>query len=235
MGDTVGFKGFPKDTVKFYGELALNNNKEWFAENKPRFDEQVMAPSRLFVRAMGDKLRAVAPAVNADPRVNKSLFRINRDTRFSHDKTPYKDHLGIWFWEGAGKRMESSGFYFQLSPAGVLLGAGLYCFPKAWLAAYREAVADPKKGAGLQKILRKLCSSGEYETMGLHYKRTPRGYPRDHPNEELLRHNGLAVRIELGLPPELGSPKLVDYCFRRYRAMLPVHKWLMDLNQNLQG
>jgi len=79
---------------------------------------------------MGEKLRPLCPGINAIPKVNKSLFRINRDTRFAKDKSPYKTNLGILFWEGQGKRMESSGFYFHLEENLLMIGCGMYKFPK---------------------------------------------------------------------------------------------------------
>ncbi|MBW1712100.1 MAG: DUF2461 domain-containing protein [Deltaproteobacteria bacterium] len=126
----MGFGGFPRECLEFYQDLASNNNRQWFADNKDRFDETVMEPARQFVVDMGRRLAPVFPGIVAQPKVNKSIFRINRDTRFSRDKSPYKTHLGLWFWQGPGKRMESSGFYFHLEPGRLMLGAGLYKFPK---------------------------------------------------------------------------------------------------------
>ena len=83
---------------------------DWFKRHKNDYEELVLNPSRLFVSEMGELLRGIVPAINADPRVNRSLFRINRDTRFSKDKTPYKTHITLWFWEGLGPRMENPGF-----------------------------------------------------------------------------------------------------------------------------
>jgi uncharacterized protein (TIGR02453 family) len=82
----------------------------------------VKGPSGAFVVSMGAKLKAISPAIKAIPKVNQSLFRVNRDTRFSADKSPYKTNLGIWFWEGEKKRMECPGFYFHLDTENLMLG-----------------------------------------------------------------------------------------------------------------
>ena len=108
--DNSEFKGFPEECVEFYRDLSKNNNKVWFKEHKNDFEEYVIKPARDFVFEMGERLQIIAPGINADSRFNRSLFRINRDIRFSRDKTPYKTHLAVWFWGGSGKRMESSGF-----------------------------------------------------------------------------------------------------------------------------
>ena len=79
----MSFNGFSPETLNFFAELTINNNKAWFEAHRSDFDNYVMAPSRDFVIALGDRLRELAPNVMADPRVNKSIFRIYRDTRFS--------------------------------------------------------------------------------------------------------------------------------------------------------
>ena len=92
------FNGFSKELVQFFKELEKNNTKQWFDQHRNEYEECVLSPSREFVAAMDSRLRKIAPEVNAIPKVNQSLFRINRDTRFSKDKSPYKTCMGIWFW-----------------------------------------------------------------------------------------------------------------------------------------
>lgn len=223
-----GFNGFTKQTVQFWQELKKNNKKTWFDQHRELYDEHVVAPAREFVAAMGARLKKIAPDIQAIPQVNKSLFRVNRDTRFSKDKSPYKTHMGLWMWEGLGKRMESSGFYFHLEPPGVMLGVGLHIFPKNLLDVYRSAVDDGKTGAALTRIIGKIESTGEYGVGGEHYKRVPRGFDPDHKRGDLLRYNGLAAAIHQKIPKELYSAALVDWYFERYQVMAPLHRWLRD-------
>ena len=110
------FPGFSKESVQFYKSLSKNNDKRWFEEHKADYEQFVLAPAREFVVVLGEKLRKIAPQIHAEPKINQSIFRIYRDTRFSRDKSPYKTNLGIWLWEGVGKRMECSGFYFPFCP-----------------------------------------------------------------------------------------------------------------------
>ena len=154
------FQGFPRDAELFLSELTANNKKEWFEANKRRYEESVLGPARDFVFDMGKRLKKIAPWVVADPKVNRSLFRIHRDTRFSTDKTPYKTHLGIWLWEGKGKRMECSGFYFQLEPGQLFLATGMHVFPKTSLDRYRKAVADNGDGPALANAVAKVEKAG---------------------------------------------------------------------------
>ena len=83
-----------------FHSLEKNNTRQWFEKHKADYETYVKNPSIDFVTAMGEVLTKIAPGIHAIPKVNQSLFRINRDTRFATDKSPYKTNLGILFWEG---------------------------------------------------------------------------------------------------------------------------------------
>ncbi|HDY87082.1 MAG TPA: DUF2461 domain-containing protein [bacterium] len=229
MNMITEFSGFPDECIMFYKNLAKNNNTSWFKKHKNDYEKYVLEPARSFVSEMGELLLSIAPAINADPRVNRSLFRINRDIRFSKDKRPYKTHLAVWFWEGIGPRMESSGFYFHLDVNKLMIGVGIYCFPKPILDKYREYVVHKKHGPALTKALKEVAANGSYNIGGSHYKRVPRGFDASHKNATLLLHNGLYTGVESDIPDELFSRNLLDYCFVRFNDMLPIHKWLLKL------
>ena len=221
------FDGFPRQCVTFWRQLKKNNDKVWFDAHRDDYEQHVKAPAQAFVAAMGERLIAISRTVEFEPRVNKSLFRINRDIRFSKDKTPYKTHMGILFWDG-GKRMACPGFYFQLDPARVLLAAGMHMFDKPMLQTYRDAVVHPKHGPALVRAIKKVEAAG-HSVMGKHYKRIPKGYDPEHKNAELLLHNGMGAMTEHPIPDELYSAELIDWCFTRYKAMAPLHTWLLGV------
>lgn len=223
------FNGFPGECVKFYRQLNRNNTKVWFLEHKKDFDRFVLQPSREFVTALGDRLEKIVPGIHAEPMIDRSIFRIYRDIRFSKDKTPFKTHLALWFWEGEGPRMECSGFYFHLEPGMFMLGTGIYRFPGKMLKEYRDAVVHPVHGIKLVKAFKTISKKGSYNIGGKHYKRTPRGYDPEHKNSELLLYNGLYAGSESKVPDELYSSDIIDYCLKRFREMLPLHQWLNNL------
>jgi uncharacterized protein (TIGR02453 family) len=225
--NAADFSGFTKETIRFFTGLRRNNDREWFAAHRDIYDRQVMEPAKAFVVAMGDRLRTVGPRIVAVPLVNKSIFRLNRDTRFSLDPSPYKINLGLYFWEGTRSRMECPGFYFHLEPPDLFLGGGMYVFPDNLLARYRRAVVDPKLGRQLRTIADELGKRKDCELGGKHYKRVPAGYDPGHPNAELLKHNGLYAGYETKIPDEFYSARIVDYCFERYEPIVPLHRWLM--------
>ena len=229
MDDSGEFNGFPREGITFLSDLSGNNNTTWFKQHRDEYDNHVLEPSRAFINAMGRRLESITPDIIADPRVNRSLFKINRDIRFSKNKTPYKTHLAIWFWEGVGKRMECSGYYFHLEPDRLMLGVGIHRFPKDILDKYRHAVVDKKKGPALARALGKVTGSGRCTIGGSHYKRVPRGFDPEHKNVALLLHDGLYAGMETPLPDELFTGDIVDFCAERYAEMAPLHEWLVDV------
>jgi uncharacterized protein (TIGR02453 family) len=220
------FSGFPKQTLTFLRGLASNNNREWFQDHRSDYERWWLEPAEDFVSALAGPMRKVGKRIKADPRVNGSIFRINRDTRFSKDKTPYKDHLDLWFWEGE-RKTAVSGCFFRLTPAALTLGAGAHGFDPARLGAYREAVADVRSGAALMRAMSAVEKAG-WEVHGEHYKAVPRGFtPRSPVAERLLRHAGLWVGEEKPIGPILHSPQLVDHCVARWSTASPIHRWLV--------
>ena len=222
------FNGFPREYFLFFDRLKKNNSKQWFEKHRGEYDELVLHPAREFVTEMGKKLRRIAPEVNAIPKINKSLFKINRDVRFSKDKSPYKTYMGIWLWEGEGKRMESSGFYLHVENKRILIGVGIKMLPKPLLDRYRKAVVDKKQGVALKSALKKVMTKG-YLIDGKYYKKVPRGFDANHPNAEYLLYNGLTARIERKVPDEFYSPALIDYAYTHYKNMVHLHRWLKNL------
>jgi uncharacterized protein (TIGR02453 family) len=231
MSDQFEFRGFSKETVAFFRGLKKNNSRDWFESHRDIYENHVLAPAKAFVVAMGRRLKEISPNIVAVPRINKSIFRLNRDIRFSLDKSPYKPNLGLYFWEGPRSRMESPGFYVHLEPPTFLLGAGYYVFPDCMIESFRRAVLHPKYGKELASILKKIAETSDLEIGGKHYKRVPSGYNPSHPNTPLLLHNGLHAGWETTIPKELFTPGLVDYCFEKFKPLAPLHRWLSALTK----
>lgn len=229
MAEEILFKGFPKKGITFLKKLSENNSKVWFEEHKKEYETSLVDPARAFVVALGERLRKTYPQVVADPRVNKSLFRINRDTRFSKDKTPYKTHLALLFWDDHQKRMEGPGFYFHLEPGRLMIAGGQHRFTKDLLEPYRQAVVNDGQGKKLVKIVKDLNASGTFTVGGEHYKTVPRGYDKEHPRAELLKYKGLFAGWEGKVPKEAHSEKLVEFTAEKLLALKPLHRWLVAL------
>ncbi len=221
------FTGFTEDTLRFFSELSRNNNRLWFEKHRDRYESQVKTPSLAFISDMGEALAGLRPDIQAQPRVNGSLFRLNRDVRFSPDKSPYKTHIGILLWEGTRKRMENSGFYFHLEPDRLLIGAGLYIMPGHLMNPFRDAVSSPRLGPRLVKLVKHLEEDG-YTVGTEHYKRTPRDYDPQIAAARFLRFNGLSAIIEMPVPDMVFRSEIIPFALSHFEAMMPLHLWLLE-------
>ncbi len=178
----------------FLTDLKRNNDREWFRENRDRYDADVKEPALRFVAAFSGPLRKISPHFVADPRpVGGSLFRIHRDTRFSRDKSPYKVHVGIHFRHARGKDVHAPGFYLHLEPGNVFLGAGIWHPETKTLLRIREAIVDDP--ARWKRISKAKRFRDAFELAGDSLKRPPRGFDPEHPLvEDLRRKDFIAVR-----------------------------------------
>jgi uncharacterized protein (TIGR02453 family) len=223
------FEGFSPKTTAFFRDLARHNNRDWFEGHREVYDRHVLAPAKSFIVALGARMKPLVPGLAAIPRVDKSIFRIHKDTRFSLDPAPYKTNLGLYFWESDLPRLETAGFYVHLEPPDLMLGAGMYIIPKTLLERFRRAVTAPKSGRDMTKILDAARSRPGWEIGGEHYKRIPAGYDAVHPNAALLKHAGLWIGRETKIPDEFYSARFVDYCVEAFTPLIPFHRWLVAL------
>ncbi|HES58221.1 MAG TPA: DUF2461 domain-containing protein [Firmicutes bacterium] len=233
--DIGEFSGFPKATFEFFRGLEENNNQEWFEAHRDEYMEHYVAPAQAFVLAMGQRLKKLAPGVGADPDYNGkgSIKKIFTDRRFNPDRLPYKSWLALMFWEGPfAAKKDNSAFYLQLSRSELLLAVGVKGFNKQALKAYREAVADPKQAAKLSAAISKATKEKGVELKGEGLKQVPRGYDADYRYADLLRHDALYVACTGKPPREVHSEKLLDYAYDRFKAMAPVHRWLVEMLSN---
>ena len=139
----MSFNGFPKDTLKFLTDLSKNNDRDWFNDNKARYEAAFVKPSLEFIAAMEKPLKKISPFLLAVPKKQGgSLMRIYRDVRFSKNKNPYKTNVGIQFRHEAGKDVHAPGLYVHLAPGELFLGAGMWHPDREPLKQIREAIEE---------------------------------------------------------------------------------------------
>src|SRR5690242_4385067 len=139
---------FSNAALAFLKGIKKNNNKLWFEAHRADYENELREPMRMLIGEMDARMRKFAPEIGGDPK--RSMFRINRDIRFSKDKSPYKTHAACWFHHrnasrsvGAEADAGSAGYDFHLEPGGrSLLGGGLWMPPRPQLNKLREAIAD---------------------------------------------------------------------------------------------
>ena len=172
------------EAITFLRNLAKHNDRDWFAPRKPQFEAQLKEPMLAIVRKITEAMIDFAP--NHVRPAEKSLFRIYRDTRFTHDKRPYKTHVAAWWSHQGLEKTSGAGYYFQVSPKGVVIAAGAYMPEKEQLAAIRHWLLDNHED--FRKILKKPAvrkTFSEFEGEAL--TRPPKGFPADHPGMDLIR------------------------------------------------
>lgn len=219
------FDGFPDATFEFLRGVAAHNEKGWFDANRDLYEAGYLNPAQALVAALGPKLRKISPGVQFAPKINGSISRINRDIRFSKDKSPYKTHLDLWFWHGEKRGWACPGFYFRLTGEQAWIGAGMHMLPKEMLARFRDAVVDDKAGKALVAAIDRVEKAG-YEVGEPTRKQVPRGYPSDHRRSRFLLYESLHAGTVL--PAEAARrADFADICLSHFQGCWPIGKWLM--------
>ena len=216
---------FPRETLDFLSELGENNTREWFDANRARYERDLVAPAKTFVTDVAPLLERLAPGISAEPRVLGSIFRINRDTRFSADKRPYKDHLDFWFWHGQ-RSSADSGLFLRLTPDELIVGAGAHDLQKERLQRFREAVADPAAGPELAGIVADL-DRAEVGVAGKSLTRPPAGFAAAPEAASLLLHRALFAAVTEPSDVATGDD-LGDHLERAWTPLAPLHLWLVE-------
>lgn len=224
------FRGFPKNTLSFLESIRQNNNKEWFEAHRGEYEEFVLNPSRAFVEEFGEHLMALEPTINFSPKINKSLFRIYRDSRrMGAIKVPMKSKIGLIFWQGSGSRMQSSSFYLHFSPDELFVATGVRWFEKPMLEAYRDYIKDDARRANLAEVLKTIESRG-YKTIEKGYKRYPNGFDGDMSDADLSLYKGMATYKILDPNIIVDGDFLIDTLYKIYEDMLELQRIVYEIS-----
>jgi uncharacterized protein (TIGR02453 family) len=189
----AGRTSFSPALFTFLRELRTNNRREWFDDNRGRYEEAVREPALDFIQDFEPLLHDISPHLVADPRpVGGSLFRIHRDVRFSKDKSPYKTQAGIRFRHELARDVHAPGLYLHLEPGGCFAGVGVWHPDGETLAKVRAAIAaDP---SGWKRAAHGGRFAATYRLAGDSLKRPPAGFDADHPFiEDLKRKDFIGV------------------------------------------
>ena len=219
---------FTPKALRFLRGLAKNNNKPWFEAHRTDYETELREPMRDLIGEMNALFATFAPEIAGDPK--RSMFRINRDIRFSKDKSPYKTHAACWFHHrratsrvGSEADAGSAGFYFHIEPGRSMVGGGLWMPPRPQLNALRDAIAEDP--AGFDKVAKGLTKRfGGLDDEAV-LTRMPRGFAEDHPAAKWLRYQSFTSG-RLLKDAEVTGPKLPALLAREFEALLPLVRWL---------
>lgn len=213
-------------TLQFLKDLKLHNERDWFINNRSRYDE-AKKNYESFVQAVIYEISTFDPILKG-LEVSSCTYRINRDIRFSNDKTIYKTHLGAFIVRG-GKRNGDrlAGYYVHVVPGNnSMVAGGAYMPPMTWLTAIREKIDE--QGDKLTKI---ICQKDFVKMFGAlegeKLKSAPKGYPKDHPYIELLKMKSYLV-VKMIPDKEVISESFFDTIITASRIMKPLNDFLND-------
>ena len=215
---------FTPATFKFLRDLAANNTRDWFAENKSRYEDKVKEPALRFIADFAPHLKKISPHFRADPRANGgSLFRIYRDTRFSKDKTPYKTVTGIHFRHDLAKDAHAPGFYLHIQPGNVFMGAGIWHPDGPTLRKIRESIVED--GTAWKRAKNAKAFSSQFKLEGDSLVRAPKGFDPEHALIEDLRRKDF-IGVTSLTQKAVTQPDFMKEFTRLCRASAPYQRWL---------
>jgi uncharacterized protein (TIGR02453 family) len=199
------FRGWPAEAIEFYEGLEADNSRTYWQENKAVYEKIVRGP-------MDELLAEIAPEFGEG-----KIFRPYRDVRFSKDKSPYKTSIAATLERGG---------YVHFGADGLGAGSGMYMMAPDQLDRFRRAVADGRKGRELVDIVDKTRKRGIEVTAHDVLKTAPKGYAKDHPRIELLRHKGLIAWKHWPVGSWLGTRKAKERIVDFLHASQPLQTWL---------
>lgn len=214
---------FTTRTFDFLQDLEVHNDRDWFQANRDRYEEDVRDPMLAFVADAQPRLATISKHLVADPRRSGgSMFRINRDVRFSADKSPYKTHTGAQFRHAAGRDVHAPGLYLHLEPGNVGMGAGMWMPDNATLRRIRTHLDDNRAA---WKRVRNAEWFKAWDLHGASLKRAPRGWDPDHPLIEDLRRTSWAL-MRPATEEEATSEGFLDLFIERCAETKPFLRFL---------
>jgi uncharacterized protein (TIGR02453 family) len=206
----VQVAGFSAAATRFFAGLERDNSKDYWTANKTVFDKEVKEPMAALVDSLPERFQPF------------KVFRMNRDIRFSPDKSPYKTQ------HGAAHESEGTVYYVHLDARGLMAACGAYMMVPDQLERYREAVAADATGQALQDMLDDL-GQRDFEVghgMSEPLKTAPRGYPKDHPRVDLLRQKAVSAHRRLTGTGLRNGAAVQQFVVDTFDACEPLNDWI---------
>lgn len=222
----MGTRYFTPKLFAFLRELGENNDRTWFKEHQQDYEAWIREPALEFINDVAAPLAKISPNFSADSRaVGGSLFRIQRDTRFSKDKTPYKTNTGMQFRHVLAKDVHAPGFYIHLEPGECYMGIGLWRPETKVAYAIREAIAaDP---TGWKRASRGKRFADVFDVTGDSLVRPPKGFHADHPLIEDLKRKDFIAGTRL-TQREVTSDRFMEGFIDNARRASPFMRFLCE-------
>ena len=225
---TDHFNGFSDEFYKFFDDLKANNNREWFAKNKSRYQDIVQETLSAFISDIAPCLNEISPHYRADPRPNRgSMFRIYRDARFSKNKSPYKEHAAVQLRHHLGKDAHAPAFYVHIEKGNIIFGGGIWTPPSDILLKIRTRIVEmPKLWQDIVEDDTILSYFGGIKGDGL--KRHPRGFNPDLPFIDDLKRKSFFAAKNISNPKITMNAGFIDEVEKSFKTAAPLMKFIND-------
>lgn len=222
----MGKRYFTPKVFTFLRQLAENNDREWFKANQAEYEEFIREPALDFINDFAKPLSQISPHFVTDSRtVGGSLFRIQRDTRFAKDKTPYKENTGVQFRHIMAKDVHAPGFYINIEPGACFMGLGLWRPETKVAYQIRDAIdADP---TGWKRATRGKRFTEVFSLEGDSLVRPPKGFEPDHPLIDDLKRKDFIASTRLNQSDITTDHFMEDFTSNCKRAT-PFMKFLCE-------
>lgn len=221
------FKGFSPQTLRFLAEARERNSRRWFETNRGVYEEHVLSPLRALVVDLSAAMGAIDRRFEMRPQVGRAISRIFRDTRFSKDKSVFKDHMWVVFKRPSKEWTDRPGFFFEIAPDRYRFGMGYYSASKRTMDAIRADIdRDP---ARFLDAIAFYPRQRVFRLEGEDYKRPPKEMPGP-PIDAWYRKRSFYLVCDRRPDRRFFSPSLAADLTRRFDALAPLYRYLTDLH-----
>lgn len=221
MKAKMSFEGFPQEVTDFLWELRFNNNKEWFDRNRERYTTVFKEPMDAFARDLNSML-IEKTGINTI----SSVSRINRDIRFSKDKSPYRDHKWVVFKRNEGAWTNKPVLYFELGPDYYSLGMGIYENMPKYMSAFRKKI--DANTAEFERLIKKYSGKSEFKLTGEMYKKK---FADDKSPEVMNYYQRKSVGFicDRGIDELVYRRELLDFCLEGFMYLMPFLNFMSSI------
>lgn len=228
-GKAVFFTGFSPETLKFLHDVHWKNSREWFEQNRNLYNRYLLDPFRALAVDLGRTVSSIDPELEVRPAVNKTISRIHRDTRFSKDKSLYKDRMWLGFKRKVDNWKDSPAFFFELTPDSYRYGMGYYSASRETMDRLRNRIdKNPKK---FLKAIAFYKKQDQFVLAGEMYKRP---FKSEHPTQiqEWYQRKSFYLVCDRGIDRIIFSSRLAQEIADGYMLLKPIYRYLLEIHNH---
>lgn len=222
----ANFTGFSIDTFNYLRALMINNDKDWFQENRNLYEQHLLGPFQNLVKDMGIMMRSIDPEFEIAPKIDKTISRIYRDVRFSKDKSPYRTSMWISFKRKTKTWKEEPGFYFEINPEFYRYGMGFFQATPKTMKTFREVIDNQPEV--FEKATAFYKKQDRFELAGDPYKRVL----DKSKSEEILnwyQRKNIFFICQKDIDESLFKPELIDELISGFKLLAPFYHFLWKI------